>query len=60
MENTSKYTTCYARLASIEIDWSNDGIRLVYPGPMMGIDRVQPHDLIGKHWARNQSTVDRI
>ena len=39
----------------IEIDWSNDGIRLIYPGPMMGIDRVQPHHLIGMDWAQNQS-----
>ena len=38
----------------------NDGIRLVYPGPMMGIDRVRPHHLIGMDWAQNQSTSDRI
>ena len=36
----------------IEIDWLNDGIRVVYLGPMMGIDRVQPHHLIGMDWAR--------
>ena len=35
----------------IEIDWSNDEIQLVYLGPMMGIDRVQPHHLIGMDWA---------
>ena len=24
----------------LEIDWLNDGIQLIYPGPKMGIDRV--------------------
>ena len=39
----------------IETDWSNDGIQPGDPGPMMGIDRVQPHHLIGVDWAQNQS-----
>ena len=39
----------------IETDWSNDGIRPGDPGPMMGIDRVQPHHLIGMDWAQNHS-----
>ena len=37
----------------IEINWSDDRIRLVYPGPMMGIDRA--HHLIGMDWVQNQS-----
>ena len=39
----------------IDIDRSNDEIRLGDPGPMMGIDRVCPHHLIGVDWAQNQS-----
>ena len=39
----------------IAIDWSNDGIQLVYLGPKMGIDRVQPHHLIQMDWAQNLS-----
>ena len=42
----------------MEINWSNDEIRLVYPGPMMGIDRVQSHHLIGMDWAQNQSKIE--
>ena len=42
----------------IEIDWSNDEIRLAYLGPMMGIDRVRPHCLIGMDWAHNQSRIE--
>ena len=42
----------------IEIDWSNDEIQLAYLGPMMGIDRVQPHHLIGMDWAQNQSRIE--
>ena len=42
----------------IVINWSNDGIRLVYQGPMMGIDRVQPHHLIGMDWAQIQSRIE--
>ena len=32
-----------------------DGIQLGDPGPMMGIDRVHPHHLIGVDWAQDQS-----
>ena len=32
-----------------------DGIRLGDPGPMIGIDRVHPHHLIGVDWAQDQS-----
>ena len=39
----------------IDIDWSNNEIRLGDPGPMMGIDRVHPHHLIGVDWGQNQS-----
>ena len=39
----------------IDIDRSNDGIRLGDPGPMMGIDRVHPHHLIWVDWTQNQS-----
>ena len=39
----------------METDWSNDEIRLGDLGPMMGIDRVWPHHLIGVDWAQNQS-----
>ena len=39
----------------IETNWLNDEIRLGDPGPMMGIDRVQPHHLIGVDWAQSQS-----
>ena len=39
----------------IDIDWSNDGIQPGDLGPMMGIDRVWPHHLIGVDWAQNQS-----
>ena len=39
----------------IDIDRSNDGIRLGDLGPMMGFDRVRPHHLIGVDWAQNQS-----
>ena len=42
----------------MEIDWSNDEIRLVYLGSTMGIDRVQPHHLIGMDWAQNQSKIE--
>ena len=42
----------------IEINWLHDGNRLVYLGPMMGIDRVQFHSLIGMDWAQNQSMVE--
>ena len=41
----------------MEIDWSHDEIQLVHPGPMMGIDRVQFHHLIGMDWAQNQSKL---
>ena len=34
------YTTVTFLSHVIDIDWSNDGIRLGDPGPMMGIDRV--------------------
>ena len=44
----------------IEIDWLNDEIRLVYPGPMMGTDRVQPYHLIGMDWAQNQSRIESM
>ena len=40
---------------AMEIDRSNDGIRLGDLGPMMGIDRVHPHHLMGVEWAQNQS-----
>ena len=30
-----------------------DGIRQGDPGPMMGIDRVCPHHLIGVDWAQD-------
>ena len=40
---------------AMDIDRSNDGIQLGDPGPMMGIDRVHPHHLIGVHWSQNQS-----
>ena len=39
----------------IDIDWSNDEIRLGDPGPMMGIDGVWPHHLIEVDWAQDQS-----
>ena len=39
----------------IDIDWLNDGNQLGDLGPMMGIERVQPHHLIGVDWAQNQS-----
>ena len=39
----------------IDMDWLNDEIQLGDPGPMMGIDRVCPHHLIGVDWAQNQS-----
>ena len=42
----------------IEINWSNDEIRLVYLGPMVGIDRVQPYHLIRMDWVQNQSRID--
>ena len=42
----------------MEIDWLNDEIQLVYPGPMMGIDRVQSYHLIGMDWAQNQSKIE--
>ena len=42
----------------IETDWSNDGIQLVYLGPMMGIDRVQPQHLSWMDWAQNQSRIE--
>ena len=42
----------------MEINWSNDEIQLVYLGPMMGIDRVQSHHLIGMDWAQNQSKIE--
>ena len=41
-----------------EIDWLNDEIQLIYPGPMIGIDRVQSHHLIGMDWAQNQSIIE--
>ena len=40
----------------MDIDRLNDGIRLGDLGPMMGIDRVCPHHLIGVDWAQNQSS----
>ena len=42
----------------MEIDWSNDDIRLAHLGPMMGIDRVSSHHLIGMDWAQNQSKIE--
>ena len=42
----------------MEIDWSHDENRLVHPGPMMGIDRVRFHQLIGMDWAQNQSKIE--
>ena len=41
-----------------EIDWSHDGNQLVHLGPMMGIDRVQFHHLIGMDWAQKQSKIE--
>ena len=42
----------------MEIDWSNDEIRLVYPGPMLGIESIQSHHLVGMDWAQNQSKIE--
>ena len=41
-----------------EIDLSHDEIRLVHLGPMMGIDMVQVHHLIGMDWAQDQSKIE--
>ena len=41
---------------AMDIKRSNDGIQLGDPGPMMGIDRVRPHHLIGVDWTQNQSS----
>ena len=40
----------------MDMDRLNDGIQLRDPSPMMGIDRVHPHQLIGVDWAQNQSS----
>ena len=39
----------------METNWLNDEIQLGDPGPVMGIDRVRPHHLIGVDLAQNQS-----
>ena len=39
---------------AMDIDRLNDGIRPGDLGPMMGIDRVRPHHLIGVDWAQDQ------
>ena len=49
------YTTVTFLSCVIDIDWLNDEIRLGDLGPMMGIDRVQPHHLIEVDWAQDQS-----
>ena len=49
------YTAVMFLSHAIDIDWSNEEIRPGDRGPMMGIDRVCPHHLIGVDWAQNQS-----
>ena len=43
---------------AMEIDWSHDENGLVYLGPMMVIDRVQFHQVIGIDWTQSQSKVE--
>ena len=43
---------------AMDINRLNDGIQLGDLGPMMGIDRVCPHHLIGVDWAQNQSRIE--
>ena len=42
----------------MEIDWLHDEIRLLHPGPMMGLNRAQFHHLIGMDWDQNQSKIE--
>ena len=51
------YTTVKFFSHAIDMDWLDDEISLGDPGPMMGIDSVHPHHLIGVDWAQNQSTI---